>query len=118
DINDSYGHAAGDMALREFTRRLSAILRQSDYFGRYGGEEFLILVGDTNREQVMQASERFRLAIAGTPFDIGATSQHITASFGVALTSNVAESAEAVVARADQALYAAKAGGRNRCEHI
>jgi len=115
DINDSYGHAAGDMALREFTRRLSAILRQSDYFGRYGGEEFLLLVGDTNREQVMQAAERFRLAIAGTPFDVGAASRPITASFGIALTSGAAESAEAVVAAADRALYAAKAGGRNRC---
>jgi diguanylate cyclase (GGDEF)-like protein len=115
DINDSHGHAAGDMALREFTRRLSAILRQSDYFGRYGGEEFLLLVGDTNREQVMQAAERFRLAIADMPFDIGAASRPITASFGIALASGVAESAEAVVAAADRALYAAKAGGRNRC---
>jgi diguanylate cyclase (GGDEF)-like protein len=105
----------GDMALREFTRRLSAILRQSDYFGRSGGEEFLCLVGDTNREQVMQASERFRLAIAETPFDIGTAGRHITASFGIALTSGAAESAEAVVAAADRALYAAKAGGRNRC---
>jgi diguanylate cyclase (GGDEF)-like protein len=114
EINDSLGHAAGDMALREFTRRLSAILRQSDYFGRYGGEEFLFLVGDTTREQVMQAAERFRLVIAGAPFDVGAASRNITASFGIALTSGAAESAEAVVAAADRALYAAKAGGRNR----
>lgn len=115
EVNDSHGHAAGDMALREFTRRLSAILRQSDYFGRYGGEEFLLLAGDTNRGQVMQAAERFRLAIADTPFDIGGASRNITASFGIALTSGAGESAEAVVAAADQALYAAKAGGRNRC---
>ena len=90
EINDSYGHGAGDAALREFTRRLSAILRQSDYLGRYGSEEFLLLVGDTNREQVMHAAERFRLAIAETPFDIGAASRPITASFGIALTSGVA----------------------------
>jgi diguanylate cyclase (GGDEF)-like protein len=115
DINDSHGHAAGDLALREFTRRLSVILRQSDYLGRYGGEKFLFLVGDTNREQVMHASERFRLAIAGTPFNIGAVSRPITASFGIALTSGAAESAEAVVAAAGRALDAAKTGGRNRC---
>jgi diguanylate cyclase (GGDEF)-like protein len=115
EINDSYGHAAGDMVLREFTGRLSAILRQSDYLGRYGGEEFLLLIGDTNREQVMQAAERYRLAIAGTPFDLGAASRRITASFGIALASGPAEPAEAVVAVADQALYAAKASGRNRC---
>jgi diguanylate cyclase (GGDEF)-like protein len=116
DINDSHGHGAGDTALREFTRRLSTIIRQSDYLGRYGGEEFLLLVGDANREQAMHASERFRLAIAETPFDIGAASRPITASFGIALTSGVAESAEAVVAAADRALSAAKAAGRNRCE--
>jgi diguanylate cyclase (GGDEF)-like protein len=115
EINDSHGHAAGDMALRDFALRLSAILRQSDYLGRYGGEEFLLLVGETNRDQVMQAAERFRLVIAGTPFDVGAASRHITASFGIALTSGVAESAEAVVAAADKALYAAKDSGRNRC---
>jgi diguanylate cyclase (GGDEF)-like protein len=63
----------------------------------------------------MRASERFRLAIADTPFDVGAASLPITASFGIALTSGAAESAEDVVAAADQALYAAKAGGRNRC---
>jgi two-component system cell cycle response regulator len=84
------------------------------YLGRYGGEAFLLLVGDTIREQVMQASERFRLAITDTPFDLGDASQPVTASFGIALTSGAAESAEAVVAAADQALYAAKAGARNR----
>ena len=115
EIKDSHGHAAGDMALRDFALRLSAILRQSDYLGRCGGEEFLLLVGDTNREQVMQAAERFRLVIAGTPFDVGAASRHITAGFGIALTSGVAKSAEAVVAAADKALCAAKDGGRNRC---
>ena len=87
EINDSDGYAAGDMALREFTRRLATIIRQSDYFGRYGGEEFLLLVGDANWEQVMHASERFRLAIADTPFDVGAVSRPVTASFGIALTS-------------------------------
>ena len=116
EINDSFGHAASDMALHEFARRLSAILRQSDYFGRYGGEEFLLIVGDTNGQQVMQAAERFRLAIADLPFDLGAASRPITASFGIGLNSGAAESAEAVVAAAGRALYAAKAGGRNRCE--
>jgi diguanylate cyclase (GGDEF)-like protein len=114
-VNDTYGHPAGDAVLREFTRRLSAVLRRSDYLGRYGGEEFLLLVGDANREQLMGAAERFRLAIASTPFDLGAASLRITASFGLALASGAAESAEAVIALADEALYAAKTGGRNRC---
>jgi diguanylate cyclase (GGDEF)-like protein len=114
-VNDTHGHAAGDAVLREFTRRLSAILRQSDYLGRYGGEEFLLLVGDANREQLMRAAERFRLAIANVPFDLGAASLRITASFGLALASGTAEPAEAVIAMADRALYAAKNGGRDRC---
>jgi diguanylate cyclase (GGDEF)-like protein len=102
------------MALREFTRRLSAMLRDTDYLGRYGGEEFLILVGDTNREHLTLVTERLRLAVADRPFDFGAESRPITASFGMALTSGAAESADAVVAAADRALYAAKTSGRNR----
>jgi diguanylate cyclase (GGDEF)-like protein len=67
-INDTYGHGAGDTALREFTRRLSGELRPSDFLGRYGGEEFLLLIGDTNREQLMLIANRLRLAIAETAF--------------------------------------------------
>ncbi len=115
-INDTYGHGAGDTTLREFTRRLSAALRPNDFLGRYGGEEFLLLIGDTNSEQLMLIANRLRLTIAETPFQLAAASEAITASFGVALTSNSVIPDEALVATADRALYAAKAGGRNRCE--
>jgi diguanylate cyclase (GGDEF)-like protein len=115
-INDTYGHAAGDMALRAFTRRLSAILRQTDYLGRYGGEEFLLLIGDTNQEQLMQFANRFRLVIAETPFNLGAASQTITASFDLALATDSVIPVETLIETADRAVYAAKTGGRNRCE--
>ncbi|MEO8660397.1 MAG: sensor domain-containing diguanylate cyclase [Bryobacteraceae bacterium] len=114
-VNDTYGHAAGDLVLREFTHRLSTILRQSDYLGRYGGEEFLLLIAETNADELLQIAERFRLAIAEKPFDVGAASRSITASFGLTLVSDSARRAEAAVAVADGALYAAKIGGRNRC---
>ena len=114
EINDTYGHGAGDAALCAFTLRLSAITRRSDYLGRYDGDEFLLIIDDTDEQQAMLAAERFRQAIAGRPFEFGAATRHLTASFGVALTSGD-KSAEAVAAAADQALYAAKAGGRNRC---
>jgi diguanylate cyclase (GGDEF)-like protein len=115
-INDTYGHAAGDTALREFTRRLSAELRPNDFLGRYGGEEFLLLIGDTNRERLMLIANRLRLAIAETPFHFAAGSKTITASFGVTLASESAIPDEALVDTADRALYAAKVDGRNRCE--
>jgi diguanylate cyclase (GGDEF)-like protein len=114
-INDAHGHVAGDAVLREFARRLTATLRQTDHLGRYGGEEFAIVICDTNWKQLKQIAERFRSTIAGTPFIVGDESRTLTASFGIALAPGGLESAEAVVAAADQALYAAKAGGRNRC---
>ena len=115
-INDTHGHAAGDMALREFTRRLSALLRPSDFLGRYGGEEFLLLIADTNRAQLVQVANRLRLSIAETPFQFTAASQTITASFGLALAADSVTPAGTLIETADRALYAAKAGGRNRCE--
>ncbi len=115
-INDTYGHGAGDTALREFARRLSAELRPNDFLGRYGGEEFLVLIGDTNKEQLMLIANRLRLAIAEAAFHFATVNETITASFGVALASESIIPDEALVDMADRALYAAKAGGRNRCE--
>jgi diguanylate cyclase (GGDEF)-like protein len=114
-VNDSFGHAAGDAVLREFTRRLTAVIRENDYLGRFGGEEFLLVIGDTNREQFLLAAERCRSAIAGTPFDLGTKCVSVTASFGLALAFVPAGPAEALIALADRALYAAKNSGRNQC---
>ena len=114
EINDSLGHPAGDAALLEFTRRLTAGLRQSDQLGRYGGEEFLIIVTDTTPEGIKNTAERLRQAVAASPFNLGSVARTITASFGTMISTAINDTAQSAVAAADRALYAAKSGGRNR----
>jgi diguanylate cyclase (GGDEF)-like protein len=114
-VNDSFGHVVGDAVLLEFTRRLSAALRDNDYLGRYGGEEFLIIIDETTPEQLLQIGERFRSVIADTPFVVGENTLNITASFGLTAVASDTSPTEAIVAVADKALYSAKNSGRNRC---
>lgn len=113
-INDACGHAAGDAALREFTRRLGGVLRDGDLVGRYGGEEFLVLLRNVDASGIRSTTERLRMAIAGTPFDLGNAIRTVTASFGAVVADNADAPAAALVAAADRALYVAKNSGRNK----
>lgn len=112
-VNDTYGHLAGDEVLREFARRLSDMLRTYDQVGRYGGEEFLIVV-TTNEDKTPDPFERVRRAIADTPFSIDDGPLEVTMSCGVATYSESKHAdVNALIGAADAALYKAKDAGRN-----
>jgi diguanylate cyclase (GGDEF)-like protein len=114
-INDRYGHAAGDEALKHLAGTCLAHVRRDDLVARSGGEEFVILLPGLGRDAAMAMAERLRLAIADLPVPAGgeAGSFRLTVSFGVAQRAG-AEPMAAVLGRADVALYEAKAAGRNR----
>lgn len=115
-INDTLGHGAGDVVLKEVARRLRAGVRAADVVGRYGGEEFSILLSETDPEPARATVERLRRSIADTPIDAGAASLSVTMSFGLAVRTQAGESFEELLALADKALYRAKETGRNRVE--
>ncbi|MEZ5938105.1 MAG: PleD family two-component system response regulator [Hyphomonadaceae bacterium] len=114
-INDVYGHGAGDDVLREFGRRMREHVRPTDLACRYGGEEFVIIMPDTAPGFASSAAERLRQTVAETPFLIGdGDSLAVTMSGGVATIVPPDETVDALLKRADEALYAAKSAGRNR----
>ncbi len=113
-INDRYGHGAGDDVLASIGEVLRGGLRASDFAGRYGGEEFLVLLPDTDGAGAVQAAEKLRSAVEKV--DVPQVDQVVTASFGVAAYPVDALDADALVRMADRALYTAKGAGRNRVE--
>jgi diguanylate cyclase (GGDEF)-like protein len=112
-INDKYGHATGDHVLRQAVQACRAHLRASDLFGRFGGEEFCILLPGCSLADARQRCEQLRGAIATVVTDAGTASSTVSASFGVATTASSGFELRQLLAHADAALYRAKFAGRN-----
>jgi diguanylate cyclase (GGDEF)-like protein/PAS domain S-box-containing protein len=115
-VNDHYGHAGGDEALRHFSALIRTTSRKVDLPGRLGGEEFAILMPDTNLAGAMEYAERLRRALESTPTRLGEQQIRLTMSAGVSIFSAGDIAVDTVLNRADAALYRAKHQGRNRVE--
>jgi len=117
DVNDTYGHDAGDRVLKGFAEILKKDTRCSNMCARLGGEEFLLVLTHSKKEDVALAIERIRKKFAERKFTLGSRGFRVTASFGIASVSRTERpDLGALIARADAALYAAKHKGRNRIE--
>jgi diguanylate cyclase (GGDEF)-like protein len=112
-INDAYGHPTGDEVLRTFAISMFANVRPIDRFGRYGGEEFLLVLPDASQDGACRMLDRLRAIVADLDWSAFSPGMRVTISAGVA-TLRAGERADTLLARADRALYSAKAQGRNR----
>jgi diguanylate cyclase (GGDEF)-like protein len=115
-VNDVYGHAAGDAVLREAARRICEASRISDIIGRYGGEEFVVLLPETDGEGAVAAADKLRAQLASTAVVMGETAITVRASVGAAVWSDAMHTAADLYAAADQALYRAKELGRDQTQ--
>ncbi len=115
DVNDRFGHAAGDRALQAITASVGKILRTTDILARYGGEEFLVIAPDCSFDEARRLADRIVLRMQTTPLEVGEQKLIITLSIGL-VSGSYPLSAEELIALADRALYRAKANGRNRAE--
>jgi diguanylate cyclase (GGDEF)-like protein len=113
-VNDSYGHAAGDNVIRALANLLRQRLRRVDSLGRYGGEEFLVVLPDCPAEQARRILDEIRQRFAELHFIAGEQQFSVTLSAGIASTRDDSAQANDLLERADRALYAAKHGGRNQ----
>ncbi len=115
-VNDTYGHDAGDDVLREFARRIRSTVRGADLACRYGGEEFVVVMPDTSPEVAAAVAERLRSVVETVPFLLKSTGEelNVTASFGISSRISSILTPGQLMKQADLALYEAKTGGRNR----
>ncbi len=113
-LNDNYGHQCGDMVLIEISKLITTLLRLEDVFGRYGGEEFAIVLPETNMAGALDLAERICSKVAEKALYYKGELLNITISLGVAQLSNNESSYEDLITYADNALYQAKEQGRNR----
>jgi two-component system cell cycle response regulator len=115
-VNDTHGHDAGDDVLREFATRIKKSIRGIDLACRLGGEEFVIVMPETDMAVATIVAERLRRRIASEPFPIaqGTKTLDVTISIGLATLDSADDNAATILKRADQALYRAKRDGRNR----
>ena len=117
-INDTKGHLMGDHVLKSVALRLQESVRPYDVIGRYGGEEFVVLLPDTNLEQCLVVAERIWSSIRCEPFDVEGDKVSLTVSLGVSCTNNNDNGFNDLLKRADEGLYKAKASGRDRISWV
>ncbi|MBI5724371.1 MAG: diguanylate cyclase [Planctomycetes bacterium] len=117
-VNDTYGHQAGDEMLRQVVSRMNSVVRPYDTIGRYGGEEFLVILPECQARQACQVARRMVSAVSSSPYDLRQVKNaSMTVSVGLAVCSDPKNvNAEALIGLADQALYRAKHSGRDRVE--
>ncbi|HVY21392.1 MAG TPA: sensor domain-containing diguanylate cyclase [Bauldia sp.] len=113
-VNDTHGHATGDAAIRSVAATIESAIRPSDKAGRFGGEEFVVLMREIELTTIEEAGERIRAAVATTPVAVNGASLAVTVSIGVAVVSPADRDIQDIIERADLALYSAKGAGRNR----
>ena len=116
-VNDTHGHRAGDAVLKQFGSLIQKNLRKTDLSFRYGGEEFVLILEETDKEHALQTAERIRQAVQESNFAFEDLTIPLSASFGCA-TYKLGETMDSFIERADQALYLAKNSGRNTARHL
>ena len=116
-INDKYGHIIGDKVLKKFVDNIHNNIREVDIFGRIGGEEFALILPETNKDEALKTAEKLRLKVSNMNFDEIDNQLAISSSFGVAKINTTELAFDQALSRADKALYSAKDKGRNRVEY-
>jgi len=118
DLNDTYGHQFGDQVLQQLGEILRGSVYDTDFVGRYGGEEFAILLPRAQPDGVLRKGEAIRSAVEGRAFQLAGERVQVTVSIGIAHFPRDGQTEDLIVQQADQALYEAKERGRNRVVDI